>query len=288
MKIVAVLAFRNEEAYLPRVLHHLVDCGIDLALIDHGSTDASASICETFARHVVYQESIAYQGEISLTSQLEAKAKAFDRIEADWLVHQEADEILESPCIGETLRDGIERVDREGFDAICFDQFVFVPTRQDPGHDGRDFLRCMLDYYFYEPAPKRLIRAWKNHATSDKRKKKTQYVLKNQMSLYPTNFPLRHYVALTQEHANRKYSEGRGAGQDQERSWPPTRVSLPDNVALPGQEELHQLPSWECKSFERHAPRHHHFWQPEWAAETIRLAQDRKISLRWHGGRLAS
>lgn len=41
MRIVAVMACRNEAAYLPTCLHHLVAQGVDFAVVDSDSTDES-------------------------------------------------------------------------------------------------------------------------------------------------------------------------------------------------------------------------------------------------------
>ena len=44
MHITAILAIRNEEAYLGNCLRHLVCNGIDFVIIDNGSSDTSAEI----------------------------------------------------------------------------------------------------------------------------------------------------------------------------------------------------------------------------------------------------
>ena len=100
MKITAILCVRNEELYLDVTLAHLADCGIQLAIIDNDSTDRTPQICEKFRRQIVYRSRLPYRGVFSLTEQLAAKAEAFRRIESDWFIHQDADEILESPGRG--------------------------------------------------------------------------------------------------------------------------------------------------------------------------------------------
>ena len=44
MDIVAVLAMRNEKAYLDNALQHLIDNGIRYAILDNESDDGSADI----------------------------------------------------------------------------------------------------------------------------------------------------------------------------------------------------------------------------------------------------
>ena len=96
-------------------------------------------------RRIVYQSRLPYRGVFSLTEQLEAKAEAYRRIESDWFIHQDADEILESPHAKGSLREGIERVAAEGWNVINFDEFVFVPPMgEDASEHAISTARCFI------------------------------------------------------------------------------------------------------------------------------------------------
>jgi hypothetical protein len=46
MRVVAVLAMRNERPYLANCLSHLIENGIDFAVVDNGSTDGSMELLQ--------------------------------------------------------------------------------------------------------------------------------------------------------------------------------------------------------------------------------------------------
>jgi glycosyltransferase involved in cell wall biosynthesis len=264
MKITAIIAIRNEAKYLPVTLQHLVDSDIQLAIIDHDSEDASKEICAKFKRHIVYEDRLPYTGYFSLTNQLKAKAKAISLINSDWIIHQDADEILQSPKRKESLRNGIERIARQGFNVINFDEFVFTPTQQEPDIKGHDFYRSMLHYYFFEPRPMRLMRAWKN--LPGIRQIGGGHILKadTKIKIAPEPFVLRHYIVLNQDHANSKYSQRHFSPEDLAQGWHASRLQVPPVVNLPNQTDLEKLSAWDSKAFNKNNPKKSHFWKPGW------------------------
>ena len=164
---------------------------------------------------IVYQSRLPYRGVFSLTEQLAAKAEAYRRIESDWLIHQDADEILESPRAEESLREGIEREAAEGWNVINFDEFVFVPPLGKEAAERRDFYRETLHYYFFEPEPWRLMRAWQN-VPGILQVSGGHKLDGPGLRRCPENFVLRHYPTLNLNHARRKYSLRRFAPK----TWP--------------------------------------------------------------------
>jgi hypothetical protein len=96
-----------------------------------------------------------------LRAVLRAKEKLAREINADWFIHHDADEIREAPAPYKTLREAICAVDREGYNAINFDEFVFVPTSDNDSFEGTDYPKTMRYYYFFEPCPLRQIKGGK-------------------------------------------------------------------------------------------------------------------------------
>jgi hypothetical protein len=140
----------------------LASQGIDVAIIDNESADGSRSLYARFSPNpVILTESLPYRGFVSLRDQLEARRKIYARLPHDWLILHSPDEILEHRIRGRSLRDAIEEADVEGYNALNFDEFVFLP---EPDRDlrGKDFYSEILRYYFFEPFRNRLNRAWKN------------------------------------------------------------------------------------------------------------------------------
>jgi len=207
MKIVAIMTIRNEADYLPIVLQHLHEQGILVYLIDNDSSDNSLAIAESFEqKNVIFIDRIPYNGEFELEKILMHEEKVSQTIEADWFIHHDADEILEAPSEYSTLSKGIEAVDALGYNAINFDEFVFVPTSDEESFAGRKYTDEMKFYYFFEPSKLHLVRAWKKqNEPINLRSSGGHQVMFTERNLFVSNFILRHYIALSREHLVNKY-----------------------------------------------------------------------------------
>lgn len=264
--ILAILAVRNEAAYLEFLLPHLVSQGIDVALVDHGSIDRTGDIVEGYRdRGVVAVDHLAFEGTFPLAKLLRAKQALMRRLDYDWVVHQDADEVLEGLLPGQTLRHAVEEADGSGFNALNFEEFVFLPG---PSQDycGRNFREEVLRYYFFEPSKRRLNRAWKRGL--DISNVETGGHRLSGKAMFPEiNHVLRHYIVLSQTHAESKYL---GRVYDQEgckKGWHARRLLInKDNILLPGEHELIRRMSYaDDKPLQRDRPTNRHFW--EWSID---------------------
>ncbi|MGH8501285.1 MAG: glycosyltransferase family 2 protein [Gammaproteobacteria bacterium] len=261
MRITAILCVRNEERHLDTTLTHLVSSDIQLAIIDHDSTDATSAIYAKYRKHIVYEAKLRYTGAFSLTEQLAAKAEAMRNISSDWFIHQDADEILQSPRKNENLRDGILRSAREGFNVINFDEFVFIPGGIEDKFAYQDFYQEMLLYYFFEPKPRRLMRAWKNEPGTAQAGGGHRLRVSD-LSLCPENFILRHYICLSAEHMRSKYASRVYAKEDLDKGWHGKRLNIDfERISLPGNEQLKHLRYADDKMFDKSNPWRKHFWE---------------------------
>ena len=113
MNVTAVLAIRNEEAYLANCLRDLISNGLDFVVIDNDSTDSSAQIYgrSEFAAHLVRVCRLPFSGAFSLSEQLQRKMEIIEALNSDWVVHVDADEIMHSYREGEGLREALSRLD---------------------------------------------------------------------------------------------------------------------------------------------------------------------------------
>jgi glycosyltransferase involved in cell wall biosynthesis len=132
MKVIALLAVRNERLYIKRCLEHLEKQNVHVCLINNDSSDDTLSIAKTFLdRNVVQIERVPYRGSFELAGLLKRKEELSRELDADWFIHHDADEIRESPYPGLTLHQALERADKAGSTAVNFDEFVFLPCRED-------------------------------------------------------------------------------------------------------------------------------------------------------------
>jgi hypothetical protein len=202
--ITALIATYNEEDVVGVVLADLVSQGIRVHLLDQGSTDGTVAEARRFgASGLIEIESIEGEG-FSLARIIRRKELLAARIDSDWFINADADEFRESPWPGIGLAEGIERVDRLGWNAIDFAVLSFPPVHDAfrMGDDPRESFR------FYEPAAdfdRRQIRCWKKPAGPlDLVSTAGHEARFAERRVFPLRFLLRHYPIRGQAHGERK------------------------------------------------------------------------------------
>jgi glycosyltransferase involved in cell wall biosynthesis len=277
VKVVALLAVRNEQRYLRRCLEHLFQQEIDTCVIDNESTDGTLAIAESFLnRGVIRIEHLAFSGAFELTAQLVCKERLAAEIEADWFIHQDADEIREAPKRYKTLREGIEAVDAAGYNAIDFDEFVFTPTSEDETFEDCDYVTAMRRYYYFEPdSPDRYrVNAWKKHPELDLHTLAGHKALFPGLRIAPEPFIMRHYMVLSRGHAIEKYAQRPFSPAERANSWHGDRASFrPDEFNFPPKDRLKQL-SFEGEFDKSERWRHHPIFSRP-ASTKMRVISDR-------------
>ena len=208
-RIVALLAIRNEELYLERCLEHYYQQGIEVCIIDNDSTDNSLNIALQFIGRGVFRiERQEYKGYFDLCEQLNIKEKLASEIHADWFIHCDADEIRQAPAHYTNLYQGILAASIAGYNAINFDEFVFIPLGENESHENKDFTNSMRHYYFFEPSLLRRVNAWKKlNSPIDLVNSGGHTVAFSGRKIFTENFILRHYIGLSASHLNSKYSK---------------------------------------------------------------------------------
>jgi|GEM_PF-6081436 len=242
MRVVALLTVRNEERFLARCLEHLYSQGIETCLIDNESYDKTLEIAETFLNKGVCRiERLPYPGHLELSAITSNEERLAKEIDADWFMHHDADEIRQAPKPYRTLLEGIQDVDRQGYNAINFDEFVFMPTSNDESFEGKDYVEEMRYYYFYQPDKLYRLNAWKNlNIPVDLTSAGGHHVAFEGQRIFPVSFILRHYVVLSRTHALQKYL-GRVYSMKEtvERGWHRVSSSFsPEHLSFPSRDRL--------------------------------------------------
>lgn len=262
MSYLAVLCVRNEQVYIARTLEHLRAHGFEIVVIDNESDDDTPAIVRSYlGRGVCELRTLAFAGAYTLSDQLRAKEQVVRDFAPDWALHLDADERPDGGEAGVTLREELERAARDGFTCVNFDEFVFVPAVGED-HEREDFVRAMRRYYFFEPRPLRLMRAWRPAAGVVGLRGGGHLAEGAGLRVMPRNLPLRHYIVLGQAHARRKYLNRRYAESCITRGWHGNRLAITEaNLRLPAATALKELPDWRSYAFERDDPQRRHFWQ---------------------------
>lgn len=170
-------------------------------------------------------------------------------------MHYDADEIREAPAPYRTLREGIEAVHRAGYNAINFDEFVFLPTSDNEAYEGTDYVDTMRYYYFFEPSPLRQIKAWKKTPKMTGLVESGGHGVKFEgRRIFPVNFIMRHYVVLSAAHAIAKYTKERVYSRQEveEKGWHgPRSTFTSEKLKFP---ERRMLKCIDSGAWDRSAP----------------------------------
>jgi hypothetical protein len=224
--VVAIVAAYNEADIIDQVVTDLIRQDVSVYFIDDGSTDATIDIVRAHLdRGVIGIEQTrpgtddSSREEFDWTGILDRKAQLASDLQADWFIHNDADEFRESPWPGMTLASAIQRVDALGYNAIDSVRLDFWPVHDDfqPGDDVRSAFP-----FYAEPAPydRLQVRCWKKTTTpvdlSSSGGHEVQFPERN---VFPLPFLLRHYPIRSQAHGLRKvFRERRSRFTERERA----------------------------------------------------------------------
>ncbi|HPQ94076.1 MAG: glycosyltransferase family 2 protein [Thiothrix sp.] len=257
VRAIAFIMVRDGGPYVEHCLTHLVKQGLEVAVLDHDSTDATYAICENWLdKGVCCLQHVPYRGHFSLREQLLLKQDLIRRLNPGWAVHQDIDECLEPPVGFSSLYEWIEVAEKENFNALNFNEFVFIPhvAANEPFYNSRH-------YYFFSPWSPRLMRGWKCSAELSALET-GGHVLKGDLRLFPDAGYLRHYLFLDQAHAYRKYGRRSFDASEVAQGWHRNRLDIPrEALHFPEKSRLEYLPSLGSKAFNTHNPWKKHYWQ---------------------------
>ena len=238
LRIVAVLTTRNEQRFIAACLENLFRQGMEVYLCDNGSTDRTVEIATAhFGAGLIGIEHIPHDGTYRWENLLRRKEALFRELDADWLMHVDADEILLPPPGHATIASAIGVADSLGFEAVEFAEFTFVPTHEAPEHDHADFVRTLRTYYPFRPRSPHCVRAYRKQDAPMEIAWSGGHLVRfpHQPRLYPEPFRMKHYLFLSQAHAAQKYP-GRKYDEDEvnHRGWHGWRPRLrSEHIVLP-------------------------------------------------------
>ncbi|MEO8159610.1 MAG: glycosyltransferase family A protein [Betaproteobacteria bacterium] len=243
LRVVAVLAVRNEERFVADCLENLFRQGVQVYLCDNQSTDRTVEIAESYrGRGLIGVETIPHDGVYYLERLLRRKEELFQLLDADWLMHVDADEIHLPPRSHSTLAAAFADADARGYDTVETSEFTFVPTREAPDHDHPDFQRTLRSYYPFRPRSPHCVRALKKRAGPMEIAWSGGHRVRfaSEPRLYPEPCLMRHYQFLSEAHAVRKYVNRRFDDDAViRRGWHGWRPLLrPEDIQLPPATEL--------------------------------------------------
>ena len=258
------MACHNEADLLNQHLPLWIAEGLEVVISDHSSNDATRAVAEAWlGRGVLTVQSLEWLGQFSLEQQLAAKEAAIQGLDHDWVVHLDTDEWLHSPMEGETLQQALSRLAAAGANAVNFEEFVLLPlTRHLPAEH----------YYFFEPSPQRLIRAWDRRCQFSNRGSGGHQLMQQgetPLQIAEENLVLRHRIVRHQADARRKYLNRRFQAEEVQRGWHRNRLRLSARqLTFPDAAELEQVTHPDQRKLDRRHPHRQHYWHWPEASKT--------------------
>lgn len=161
-RVAAVVHAYNEVDILEEVVRHLVDQGLEVHLFDNWSNDGSWELARKMdqAGLLAHLERISAQPAVTYEwlSQLRHKAQYAATLEADWILHTDADEFRFAPWPEVRLVDALAFVDGLGYNAVDFSHlsFRFVQGQEQAKPPYLESLR------YFRPDGALKLNAWKN------------------------------------------------------------------------------------------------------------------------------
>jgi glycosyltransferase involved in cell wall biosynthesis len=243
VRVLALIASHNEERFIGGCIEHLSRHGVETYLIDDGSTDRTVEIAEGYrGRGLIGLERRPRDGIFRLRDILQRKEELASSLDADWFVHHDADEIRVPPRSDTTMGEALAEVDRQGYNAVNFIEFTYLPTREAPDHDHPRFRDTMRWYYPFLPRPLHQVKAWKRQPRRVRLADSGGHLADFPgLAVHPVSFPMKHYQFLSAEHAIEKYVRRVYDPGSLAVGWHGGRATLrPDNIVLPAQADLRQ------------------------------------------------
>ncbi len=241
MRIVAMLQVYNEERSIAACIEHLHAQGVDVYLLDDRSTDATVQIAERYVgRGVIEIELLEGHDFFTLREQCRRQEALADELDADWLIHHDADEIRVSPKPRQSLAQALAEFDEAGYNAVNFLEFTFVPTRESPDHDHLGYQHTMRSYYPFLPFFPARLNAWKKQDGPVELESTGGHEVRfDGLNMAPQSLYMRHYLFRSLDHAVRKFTVRPYDPAEVAGGWYGFRSRVtPERIGLPSERDL--------------------------------------------------
>ena len=241
LKVAAVIHCFNEMDILPEVIHHLVRQGIQIYLFDNWSTDGTWEIASELQQQGLLAHLERYPAyptdNFQWASLLKHTEDISQSIDADWIIHYDADELRYSPWQSSTLVEGISWVDNLGYNAVDFSivEFRFLSNKSNCNGP----YESSLTHFEFGKRPGHFlqVKAWKNTQRVNLVDSGGHNADFEGRRLYPLKFLTKHYPLRNAQQAQKKVFIDRlprSQLEKTERGWHTHYDLFADAGSIPG------------------------------------------------------
>jgi hypothetical protein len=200
----------NEADIIHWTVSHLIRQGVGVHVIDCQSTDGTAEL----ARRAGASVGQFAAPPVSWHSLLHRVEELVKLSKADWIMHCDADELRYAPnwtTAQETLLQGFERLQAQGYNAVDFQVLTFPPI--DNVYDGSVSPEMVFQCYEPDSFNQRIgqVKAWRNIGPVELAESGGHHVRFGGRRVAPRRWLSKHYPIRSQAHGERKVF--------QERQW---------------------------------------------------------------------
>lgn len=250
VKVAAIIHGFNEVDILGEVINHLQRQGVEVHYFDNWSSDGSWELMSNFLSQGLLASCQRYPevptGQYEWHEQLKKTAEYAAELDADWVMHHDADEIRVSPWLGISIRDAISHIDALGFNAIDFTVIDFRFT-ESTENTASAFESNLIHYEFgRRPGHFSQVKCWKNDkpvALADTGGHSAAF---DDRRVFPIKFLLKHYPLRNKAQAETKVFRDRLPRFEKERSafgWHTQYDQFKDRSGFSSW-KFHQLNPW--------------------------------------------
>jgi glycosyltransferase involved in cell wall biosynthesis len=213
--VLAIMCVYNEADIIEQSVMHLLQQGVAVHVIDNWSTDQTMTIAQRLAKeheYVTHEQFPAQKPkkhQYEWTKLLRRVEEVAAKSEADWIIHNDADEFRQSPWPGLTLQQALSYVSLCGYNAVDFTVIDFRPVRD--GYDGSvppdeffyDFEFTKLKGYFIQ------VKGWQYKGRVDLGGSGGHVAEFPDRKTFPLKFVSRHYPLRSKKQAGQKIFKDR-------------------------------------------------------------------------------
>jgi glycosyltransferase involved in cell wall biosynthesis len=224
-RVIALIATYNEADLIAPVIDRLIQDEIEIYLIDNESTDGTYDIAHTYlGKGLIGLERFSPKNPADLWYEiLKRKEVLSQQLDADWFIHNDADEIRESPWPTIGLRDAFYKVEQQGYSCIDFTVLEFRPVDND--YKNGQSLETHFRFFEFSTQPSSFsqVKAWK------KTKQRVNLAESGghrvdfpEARVYPYKFLVRHYPIRSQIQGEEKIfgdRKNKYAGEKATKNW---------------------------------------------------------------------